>query len=176
MSLSQKALCFLLLAGREDRSGQRAHSPALSRARPDPPGSQAPDQDVPCLGRAPDLGVECGDCEAHHRRPVYCAQTRDPVLRPGPWAYCGSADPYISARNWRTGQKAGRKPRGAYSPQPRIGQWKDKSFISGGRTPLRDPLYMPALVAMRFNPDLKAKYTALREAGKPTKVAIVAIM
>jgi len=56
------------------------------------------------------------------------------------------------------------------------GQWKGKSFISGGRKPLRDALYMPALVAMRFNPDLKAKYTALREAGKPAKVAIVAIM
>ena len=56
------------------------------------------------------------------------------------------------------------------------GQWKGKSFISGGRKPLRDALYMPALVAMRFNPDLKVKYTALREAGKPAKVAIVAIM
>jgi len=56
------------------------------------------------------------------------------------------------------------------------GQWKGKSFISGGRKPLRDALYMPALVAMRFNPDLKAKYNALREAGKPAKVAIVAIM
>ena len=56
------------------------------------------------------------------------------------------------------------------------GQWKGKSFISGGRKPLRDALYMPALVAMRFNPDLKAKYHALREAGKPAKVAIVALM
>ena len=56
------------------------------------------------------------------------------------------------------------------------GQWKGKSFISGGRKPLRDALYMPALVAMRFNPDLKIKYQALRKAGKPAKVAIVAIM
>jgi len=56
------------------------------------------------------------------------------------------------------------------------GQWKGKAFISGGRKPLRDSLYMPALVAMRFNPDLKAKYQQLREAGKPAKVAIVAIM
>jgi transposase len=56
------------------------------------------------------------------------------------------------------------------------GQWKGRSFISGGRKPLRDALYMPALVAMRFNPDLKAKYEGLREAGKPAKVAIVAIM
>lgn len=56
------------------------------------------------------------------------------------------------------------------------GQWKGKSFISGGRKPLRDALYMPALVAMRYNPDLKAKYEALRAAGKPAKVAIIAIM
>lgn len=56
------------------------------------------------------------------------------------------------------------------------GQWKGKAFISGGRKPLRDALYMPALVAMRHNPDLKAKYQALRDAGKPAKVAIVAIM
>ena len=56
------------------------------------------------------------------------------------------------------------------------GQWKGKSFLSGGRKTLRDALYMPALVAMRFNPDLKAKYTQLRDAGKPAKVAIVAIM
>ena len=35
---------------------------------------------------------------------------------------------------------------------------------------------MPTLVAMRFNPDLQAKYSQLRAAGKPTKVAIVAIM
>lgn len=56
------------------------------------------------------------------------------------------------------------------------GQWKGKSFISRGRKPLRDALYMPALVAMRYNPDLKAKYQAMRNPGKPAKVAIVAIM
>lgn len=74
----------------------------------------------------------------------------------------------------------GRKQVGSLAglaPHPReSGQWKGKSFISGGRKPLRDALYMPALVAMRFNPDLKAKYTALRDAGKPAKVAIVALM
>ena len=35
---------------------------------------------------------------------------------------------------------------------------------------------MPAIVAMRFNPDLKTKYQALRNAGKPAKVAITALM
>lgn len=33
---------------------------------------------------------------------------------------------------------------------------------------------MPALVAMRFYPDLKTNYAALRQAGKPAKVAIIA--
>jgi transposase len=37
------------------------------------------------------------------------------------------------------------------------GQWRGKSFIQGGRKVVRDALYMPALVAMRFNPDLRAK-------------------
>ena len=56
------------------------------------------------------------------------------------------------------------------------GQWNGKAFISGGRKALRDALYMPALVAISHNPDLKARYDALREAGKPAKVAIVAVM
>ena len=37
-------------------------------------------------------------------------------------------------------------------------------------------LYMPALVAARYNPDLKAKYRQLIAAGKPPKVAITAVM
>jgi Transposase IS116/IS110/IS902 family. len=41
------------------------------------------------------------------------------------------------------------------------GQWKGKSFIRGGRADVRQALYMPALVAARFNPDLKAKYQQL---------------
>lgn len=56
------------------------------------------------------------------------------------------------------------------------GIWKGRSVISGRRKPIRDALYMPALVAMRFNPDLQAKYSQLRAAGKPAKVAIVAII
>ena len=56
------------------------------------------------------------------------------------------------------------------------GQWKGKAVIGGGRKSLRDALYMPALVAVRHNPDLKAKYDNMRIAGKPAKVALVAIM
>lgn len=56
------------------------------------------------------------------------------------------------------------------------GQHRGKRFIHGGRASLRQAIYMPALVAIRFNPGMKAKYDALRTAGKPPKVAIVAIM
>ena len=48
--------------------------------------------------------------------------------------------------------------------------------IRGGRAHVRQALFMPALVAARFNPDLKAKYQALLAAGKPAKVALTAIM
>jgi transposase len=56
------------------------------------------------------------------------------------------------------------------------GQWKGKSFIRGGRANVRQALYMPALVAARYNPDLKAKYQQLVTAGKPAKIAITAVM
>jgi transposase len=56
------------------------------------------------------------------------------------------------------------------------GRWTGRSFIRGGRAGLRQALYMPALVATRFNPDMKTKYQQLIAAGKPAKVAIAAIM
>lgn len=56
------------------------------------------------------------------------------------------------------------------------GHWTGRAFIRGGRANVRQALYMPALVALRFNPDLKAKYQKLRTAGKPAKIAITAIM
>jgi transposase len=56
------------------------------------------------------------------------------------------------------------------------GTWKGHAFIRGGRAFLRQALYMPALVACRFNPDLKAAYERFVKAGKPAKVAITAVM
>ena len=56
------------------------------------------------------------------------------------------------------------------------GQWRGKAFIQGGRKILRDALYMPALVAARYNPDLKQKYNAMIGAGKPPKLALTALM
>lgn len=56
------------------------------------------------------------------------------------------------------------------------GNWTGRAFIRGGRANVRQALYMPALVAMRFNPDIRAKYEQLVAAGKPAKKAITAIM
>lgn len=56
------------------------------------------------------------------------------------------------------------------------GQWRGKAFIQGGRKFLRDALYMPALVAARYNPDLRQKYQTMIQAGKPAKVALTALM
>ena len=56
------------------------------------------------------------------------------------------------------------------------GQWRGQAFIQGGRKFLRDTLCMPALVAIRFNPDMTAKYEDMCARGKPKKVALTAIM
>jgi transposase len=56
------------------------------------------------------------------------------------------------------------------------GRWARRAFIAGGRANVRQALYMPALVAARFNKDLKAKYDQLIKIGKPPKLAIAAIM
>jgi transposase len=56
------------------------------------------------------------------------------------------------------------------------GRWTGRAFIAGGRAIVRHALYMPALVACRFNPDLKTKYEDLTKAGKPPNVAITAVM
>jgi transposase len=56
------------------------------------------------------------------------------------------------------------------------GTWTGHACIRGGRAKLRQALFMPALVALRFNPDLQDVYRRLVQAGKPPKLAIVAVM
>ena len=56
------------------------------------------------------------------------------------------------------------------------GRWKGRAFIRGGRAQLRQALYMPALVAARFNADMTGTYKRMIGAGKPAKVAITALM
>lgn len=55
------------------------------------------------------------------------------------------------------------------------GAWRGRSFIGGGRTSVRTVLFMAALVASRHNPVLKAFYQRLLLAGKPKRLAIIAV-
>jgi transposase len=56
------------------------------------------------------------------------------------------------------------------------GKLKGSRSIYGGRTPVRNVLYMAALSACRYNPALKAFRDRLATAGKKPKVIIVAVM
>lgn len=47
--------------------------------------------------------------------------------------------------------------------------------IFGGRAEVRTALYMASLSAMRFNPELRAFYRRLKQAGKASKVALTAV-
>jgi transposase len=55
------------------------------------------------------------------------------------------------------------------------GQWRGRSFISGGRTTVRTALFMGAMVAKRHNPVLKVFFDRLVAAGKPKMVALIAV-
>ncbi|MBW6495629.1 MAG: IS110 family transposase [Burkholderiaceae bacterium] len=56
------------------------------------------------------------------------------------------------------------------------GNWKGKARIFGGRSGLRTMLFMPAVIATRYNAPLRKTYLALYGGGKPWKVAITAVM
>jgi transposase len=56
------------------------------------------------------------------------------------------------------------------------GRWRGKRVVWGGRANVRAALYMPTVVAVRWNPVLRDFYQRLVAAGKPKKVALVACM
>jgi len=56
------------------------------------------------------------------------------------------------------------------------GKWTGRAFVQGGRAHVRRALYMPALAAARFNPDLNQTYKSLTARGKPPKLALTAVM
>ena len=56
------------------------------------------------------------------------------------------------------------------------GTYKGKRRIWGGRATVRHVLYMAALSARRYNPQIKALADRLAAAGKPPKVVLVACM
>jgi len=56
------------------------------------------------------------------------------------------------------------------------GRYSGKRRIWGGRAEIRSLLYMATVVAIRYNPPLRAYYQHLQKKGKLKKVAIVACM
>ena len=56
------------------------------------------------------------------------------------------------------------------------GKHRGKRFIWGGRADVRAVLYMATVSAIRFNSRIKAFADRLKQAGKPSKVVIVACM
>ena len=56
------------------------------------------------------------------------------------------------------------------------GKYRGKRFVWGGRADVRAVLYMATVSAIRFNSAIKAFAERLKQAGKPTKVVIVACM
>jgi transposase len=55
------------------------------------------------------------------------------------------------------------------------GQWRGKSFIGGGRKSVRSSLFVGAMVAARYNPQLKNFRAKLIAAAKPKLIALVAV-
>lgn len=56
------------------------------------------------------------------------------------------------------------------------GAWRGSRWIRGGRHQVRVALYMPTMVATKYNPDLRRQYEQLIARGKATNVARIAIM
>ena len=57
-----------------------------------------------------------------------------------------------------------------------FGAWRGHRMIGGGRTSVRNVLYMAALSAIRHNPVVSATYHRLVNRGRPKKVAIIACL
>lgn len=56
------------------------------------------------------------------------------------------------------------------------GMFRGKRMTGGGRRDVRSRLFMPTLVAIRYNPAIRRYYQHLLEEGKPKMTAIVAAM
>ncbi len=55
------------------------------------------------------------------------------------------------------------------------GQWRGRRAIKGGRRRVRTALYVAAVSAVRADTPFKAFYLRLRAAGKPAKLALIAV-
>ena len=76
--------------------------------------------------------------------------------------YCQSVNARIGQLKRKTGGESGR----ACTNLAPMGKWQGKERIRGGRARLRRAIYLAAVVATRFNLDMKAKYHELIAKGK----------
>lgn len=108
---------------------------------------------IPGLGRVTAVAilVECPEIGTLTRKQIASLAGLAPMTRQSGRRHCRSD-------RWRSNDDRG------------------TAFIQGGRKFLRDALYMPALVAARYNPDLRQRYQTMIQAGKPAKVALTALM
>lgn len=69
------------------------------------------------------------------------------------------------------------KQAAALAPMSRqSGRWQGQERIQGGRSSVRQALFMPALSAIQHNRPAKARFEQLVAAGKSRKVALTAVM
>lgn len=81
----------------------------------------------------------------------------------------------LTGRDHHAGQKAGGRIARLGRHSHEFAQWKGGSAIRGAPKTLREALYLPALIAMYFDPCLKARRAPLRAIGQPVSVEIVSI-
>ena len=150
-------------AGEEPHGGEE-------QGEPDPRHPEAPQCRATQADRASDGRDREGDQRAYrgyhtNLHNVSTSSSRSRAYRPSPPSRSSSTCPN-SARSVRARQPL--LPASLPSHE-QSGNWTGRAFIRGGRANVRQALYMPALVAMRFNPDLKAKYDKLKEVGKASQ-------
>ena len=154
---------------RTGRAGRRPDRHPEPRQAPPPCGSQPPEQRPAPADRAaaqPDRRRERG---AARRRRLPRPQDRlphlDPRRRKTTAAGLIARMPELGELNRSTAASlAGLAPMTRES-----GLWKGHSFISGGRHRVRRMLYMPALAAIRFNPDMKKTYRISKTRANPPR-------
>jgi transposase len=126
------------------------------------------------------LAAECASIESELARRV----AEDPVLAgtfeiltsiPGIGERVATALITELPEIGRTDRKAIASLAGLAPHISQSGNTPPRATISGGRPCVRSALYMAALVASRHNPQMQLAYQALRNQGKPAKLALIAI-
>ncbi len=104
-------------------------------------------------------------------------RAREAILVSIPGLGATSATTILAEMPELGGMEAGRRRRWpGRAPHPQLRSVARPRLHRRRPRALRRALYMPALVAARHNPDLRTVYERLVAAGKPKKLALVAVM